>query len=88
MGLDTEVVSFNPWACASGGRGAIQEALLAQVSAKVLSRLQRGTQKMKQVARDYGKGAMQAAKVIPIAGGAAADIGSTALARLPDNRRP
>jgi hypothetical protein len=87
MDFDAEVMWFNPWACVSGGQGAIQEALLAQVSAKVLSRLQRGKEKVRRVAKDYGKGAMQTAKLIPFAGEAAADIASTALARLPDNRK-
>ncbi len=84
---DTEVVWFNPWAYASSGHGAIQEALLQQVSSKVLGRLRQGTQKVKKLAKDYGAGALQAAKLIPFAGDAAAEVGATALARLPDSRK-
>jgi hypothetical protein len=85
--FDVEVVWFNPWAYAASGRGAIQDALLAQVAAKVLSRVQKNVQRATKLARKYTDGAMQAARFIPVGGELAADIAHGALASVPDSRK-
>lgn len=82
------VVWFNPWEFAAGGRGAIQEALLEQVTWAVLesepNRKRRW--KLRKLAKKYGPGSLAILRQLPDAG-IMASVGETALAMMPDNRK-
>jgi KAP family P-loop domain len=78
----TATLRFNAWRHASGGRGAIQAALVEQVAARILGRLGRAQEKVKKALRAYGSGALQAGELAgtPIPGvKTAASVGASAL---------
>ena len=81
---EIEILRFNPWSHVAGGRGAIQEALLAQVTDQVLSKLGKFKKNAQKLFQEYAGGLIRAT---PLPGKELVATATTkAIARLPSTR--